>query len=184
MTKITVFCGSRPGKNPYFINLAKELGSLLAKENIHLIYGGASIGLMGAVADSVLENKGKVTGVITTLLNPIEGHTGLTDLRIVENMHDRKNMMYELGDAFIIMPGGFGTMDEFFEIVTWSQLNIHKKPIGILNAHSYYDKLIALFENMLEERFIHEEHQKLYFEEKTPSEILKTIQKKLIEIKE
>jgi uncharacterized protein (TIGR00730 family) len=92
--------------------------------------------------------------------------------------------MYELGDAFIIMPGGFGTMDEFFEIVTWSQLNIHKKPIGILNAHSYYDKLIALFENMLEERFIHEEHQKLYFEEKTPSEILKTIQKKLIEIKE
>jgi uncharacterized protein (TIGR00730 family) len=178
MKKICVFCGSKSGTDSKYINEAKKLGSIFAREQIHLVYGGARIGLMGAIADAVIEGSGSVTGVITDLLNPIEGHTGLDDLRIVPNMHDRKFTMYSISDAFIIMPGGFGTMDEFFETLTWSQLNIHKKPIGILNVDGYYKTLNELFENMIAEGFVAKEYRDLYFIENDSETLIKKMKEK------
>ena len=154
---VAVFCGSKTGNNKLFINHAEEVGSLLAEKNVQLIYGGGRNGLMGIVADAVLKNNGKVVGVTPSILNNKEHpHDELTTLHIVEDMHARKKMMYELSDAAIILPGGYGTMDELFEMITWNQLNIHDKTIVLLNSDGYYNSLIAHLQQMQEEGFLYD----------------------------
>lgn len=146
---LTVFCGSKSGNNPSFLSAAAALGNLLAKENIELVYGGGNKGLMGAVANGCLDQGGKVIGIMPKLLLEWEAqHTGLTELVITENMHDRKKILYEKGDAGLVLPGGMGTLDELFEMLTWNNLKIHNKKVFILNIDGYYDALIQLLENM------------------------------------
>lgn len=153
---VAVFCGSRTGKNKLFAKHAEEIGLILAQKNIRLIYGGGANGLMGVVANTVLKNNGKVIGVIPSLLNEKEHpHDMLTTLHVVEDMHTRKKMMYELSDAAIILPGGYGTLDELFEMITWNQLNIHNKKIVLLNSDNYYNNLIAHLEKMHTEGFLY-----------------------------
>ena len=146
---LTVFCGSKSGNNPSFLSAAASLGNLLAQENIELVYGGGNKGLMGAVANGCLDQGGKVIGIMPKLLLEWEAqHTGLTELVITENMHDRKKILYEKGDAGLVLPGGMGTLDELFEMLTWNNLKIHNKKVFILNIEGYYDALIQLLENM------------------------------------
>ena len=155
MKAITVFCGSSAGNNVEYKTQATLLGIKMAAEKIHLIYGGAKIGLMGAVADSVLSNGGKVTGVLPAFLRAKEiAHEGLTELIIVNSMHERKTKMNELCDGVIALPGGFGTLEELFEMLTWAQLGLHKKPIGILNTNGFYDSLIELIYSMNNKGFV------------------------------
>ncbi len=155
MKSITVFCGSSIGTEQNFELKAKLLGQTLAKENINLIYGGAKIGLMGAVADAALLEKGKVIGVLPKFLASKEiAHQGISELILVESMHERKTKMNDLCDGFIALPGGFGTLEELFEVLTWSQLGLHKKPIGILNINGFYDDLINLLSQMVEKEFL------------------------------
>ncbi|MGB0884894.1 MAG: TIGR00730 family Rossman fold protein [Chitinophagales bacterium] len=155
MKSITVFCGSSIGTEQDFELKAKLLGQTLAKENINLIYGGAKIGLMGAVADAALLEKGKVIGVLPKFLASKEiAHQGISELILVESMHERKTKMNDLCDGFIALPGGFGTLEELFEVLTWSQLGLHKKPIGILNINGFYDDLINLLSQMVEKEFL------------------------------
>jgi uncharacterized protein (TIGR00730 family) len=139
---IAVFCGSGSGNNPQFTKAAQELGTLLAQQNITLVYGGSKFGLMGAVADACLQAEGKVIGVIPDFLGSRElAHTGLTELITVKSMHERKTIMHQKSEAVLALPGGFGTLEELFEMVTWSQLGIHKKPMGVLNVSGYYQDL-------------------------------------------
>ncbi|MBV9962009.1 MAG: TIGR00730 family Rossman fold protein [Parafilimonas sp.] len=153
---VAVFCGSKKGNNSLFAKHAAQVGLILAQKNIQLIYGGGKNGLMGIVADAVLNNGGRVVGVIPSLLNEKEHqHEFLTTLHIVENMHERKKLMYELSDAAIILPGGYGTMDELFEITTWNQLSIHDKTIVLLNSGGYYNSLIAQLQQMQQEGFLY-----------------------------
>lgn len=153
--KIAVFCGSSFGKEPIFKEKAIVLANTLATNEHELIYGGSKSGLMGVIADTMLVNKKNVTGVITTNLAKHElAHNSLTNLFTVDNIQQRKAMMYELSDAFIIMPGGCGTMEEFFEIYSWGQLGYHQKPIGIYNIQNYYDKLLAFLDEMSENEFM------------------------------
>ena len=158
---VAVFCGSKTGNNNLFIQHARETGLLIASRGITLIYGGGKNGLMGVVADTVLQQGGTVVGVIPEMLNEKEHqHETLTALHIVEDMHARKKLMYELSDAAIILPGGYGTMDELFEMITWNQLNIHDKKIVLLNSDGYYDHLIAHIDRMQEENFLYEDSLK------------------------
>jgi len=159
MKYIAVFCGSSEGRDTQIINQAYQLGETFAKKQIALVFGAAKIGIMGQVANGVLDNQGEVIGVIPHFLKTKEiVHDNLTELVITENMHDRKVIMYERSDAFIIIPGGFGTMDEFFEITTWGQLGLHTKPIGILNSNGYYDALIAQCKMMVSKGFLKQEN--------------------------
>lgn len=162
---VAVFCGSRKGNNPLFSQHAKELGTLLAQQQIQLIYGGGSAGLMGLLADEVMKGGGTVTGIIPKLLVEWElGHRGITQLIVCDDMHERKQKIYSHADAAVILPGGFGTLDELFEIVTWNQLTIHDKSIFILNSGGFYDILIQHIEKMKEEGFLYEEAlQRLYY---------------------
>ena len=155
MKSIAVFCGSRLGTNKELIESTYDLGKTLANKTITLVYGGAKIGLMGKVAQGAIDGKGKVIGIIPGFLQTKEivSHD-LTELITTKNMHDRKVMMYEKSDGFIIIPGGFGTMDEFFEISTWGQLGLHSKPIGILNTNGYYDDLIKQCAKMVDLGFL------------------------------
>jgi uncharacterized protein (TIGR00730 family) len=154
---VAVFCGSKTGKNPAFMEAAKYLGKILATNNISLIYGGGSVGMMGAIADSMIQYNGKVIGIIPEILVAWEQqHKNITELRVVEDMHIRKKMMYELCDAAIVMPGGYGTLDEMFEIITWNNLKIHEKKVVLLNIEGYYDPLIAHLEMMQAEGFLYE----------------------------
>lgn len=154
---MAVFCGSNAGSNPLFTDHAIELGYLLAAKNITLIYGGGNRGLMGIVANAVLEKKGKVTGIIPTLLTKWEvQHDDITELIVVEDMHSRKKLLYERCDAAIILPGGVGTLDEFFEMLTWNQLSIHNKKIFLLNTGGFYNALLEHIKLMQQERFLHE----------------------------
>lgn len=153
---IVVFCGSKSGNNPVFEADALQLGNLLAAHNIHLIYGGSNRGLMGAVANGVLEKGGTVTGIIPELLNSFEQqHDSITELIVVENMHTRKHLLYQKADAAIVLPGGFGTLDELFEILTWNQLSIHNKPIYLLNSDGFYNSLLLHIKMMIEEGFLY-----------------------------
>jgi uncharacterized protein (TIGR00730 family) len=153
---LAVFCGSKSGNNLLYIEHAKQLGFLLAEKNITLIYGGGNKGLMGAVANAALEKGGKVIGIMPKILAGIEhSHMGLTQMIEVEDMHSRKKMLYEKCDAAIILPGGYGTMDEFFEMLTWNQLNIHNKTLYVLNTDGFYTHLIAFLEKMEEENFLY-----------------------------
>lgn len=157
---LAVFCGSKTGANPLFEAQAKALGYLLAEKEITLIYGGGNVGIMGAVSNATLEKGGRVTGIIPAILKDREvHHEGITELIVVDNMHIRKKMLYEKCDAAIILPGGFGTMDEFFEMVTWNQLSIHDKKIFILNTSGFYNHLLALTETMQEEGFLYDKIQ-------------------------
>ena len=145
MNSISVFCGSSEGNDDYIISKAYRLGEKFAKKDITLVYGGANLGVMAKVAKGVLDNKGKAIGVIPDFLRNREiAHTNLTELIITKTMHDRKVTMYEKSDGFIILPGGFGTLDEFFEITTWGQIGLHGKPIGILNINEFYDDLLLM----------------------------------------
>jgi len=159
MKSIAVFCGSSKGNDNKIISEAHALGKTLAKQNITLVYGAAKIGIMGEVANATLENRGKGIGVIPNFLKTKEiVGENLTELIVTSNMHDRKVIMYEKSDGFIIIPGGFGTMDEFFEITTWGQLGLHTKPIGILNTNGYYDALIAQCRTMVTTGFLKQEN--------------------------
>jgi len=157
INSFAVFCGSKKGNNPVYAEHAKELGKLLAKNNITLIYGGGSTGMMGTVADAMMENGGKVIGIITKKLVDWEHqHKAITDLSIVDDMHIRKQRMYDLCDAAVILPGGVGTLDEFFEMVTWNQLSIHDKKIYILNSENFFEFLLKHIEQMEKQGFLYE----------------------------
>ena len=162
MNSIAVFCGSSAGKNPLYTQLAIDLGRTFARRGITLVYGAGNIGLMGAMADAVLENGGTVFGSIPHFIKEKEVcHMGLTELVTVNSMHERKQMMAEKADGFITLPGGFGTLDELFEILTWKQLQLHRKPIGLLNWNGYYDHLIDHVDRMIQEGFIKPHHRQL-----------------------
>ena len=159
MKSVSVFCGSSSGVDNLIIQEAYELGKKMANNQIKLVYGGAKIGIMGQVAKGVLDNNGRVLGVIPDFLKRKEVvHTELTELITTQNMHDRKVVMYEKSDGFIILPGGFGTMDEFFEITTWGQIGLHTKPIGILNINRYYDALLMQCKMMVDRGFLKQEN--------------------------
>lgn len=155
MECIAVFCGSSSGHDPEFELQAALLGKKLAANNIGLVYGGARVGLMGAIANAALKAGGKVTGIMPHFLKAKEiDHNGLTEFILVDTMHERKTRINELSDGFIVLPGGYGSMDEFFEILTWAQLGLHQKPVAVLNLKGYYDPLIQLVDNMVEKGFL------------------------------
>jgi uncharacterized protein (TIGR00730 family) len=157
ISSLAVFCGSRNGIDDVYIEHARQLGKIMAENNIEMIYGGGSTGLMGIVADEVMQNKGKVTGIIPHILVEWEHqHHGITNLIIADDMHERKKKMYQLCDAAIILPGGFGTLDEFFEMLTWNQLSIHDKRIFILNSNGFFHHLLAHIERLEKEGFLYE----------------------------
>ncbi len=152
---ICVYCGSRPGADPRFAQSARDTGALIGIQGWELVYGGGKVGLMGMVADATLDAGGTVYGVIPqTLIDKEVGHTGLTELHVVDNMHTRKTMMFERADAFVALPGGIGTFEELFEIWTWYQLGMHHKPFGLLNVAGYYDPLIAMLDGMVAQGFL------------------------------
>ncbi|MFA9205432.1 MAG: TIGR00730 family Rossman fold protein [Burkholderiaceae bacterium] len=154
---LSVFCGSKSGKNTSFLTAATALGNLLAQENIELVYGGGNKGLMGALANGCLDQGGKVIGIMPKLLLEWEAqHTGLTELIITETMHERKKILYEKGDAALVLPGGMGTLDELFEMLTWNNLKIHSMKVFILNIDGYYDALIYLLDKMDTEGFMYD----------------------------
>ncbi len=162
MKSICVYCASSIGNDPIYGEMAFELGQTIAEHQIELIYGGAQVGLMGKVAEGALSKNGKVTGIIPEFLETKEiAHTSLTELITVKTMHERKALMQEKSDGFIALPGGFGTMEELFEILTWGQLDLHRKPIGILNVKGYYDALIQLVETMISAGLLKEEYKKM-----------------------
>lgn len=157
---ICVFCGSSSGAGTGYLRRARELGALLAERDIGLVYGGATVGTMGAVADGALDAGGRVYGVIPQALSDIEiGHARLTELDVVDTMHQRKARMAERSDAFIALPGGVGTLEELFEVWTWTQLGIHRKPVGVLNADGFYDPLIAFLDQLVREGFVRPAHR-------------------------
>ena len=173
MKSICVFCGSSPGSRTEYHTSARALGEALATSQIKLVYGGGRVGIMGILADAVLAAGGSVTGVIPDHLWEREiGHTSLTELHIVHSMHERKSMMAELADAFIALPGGIGTLEEFFEIWTWGQLGLHKKPFGVLNVAGYYTPLVQLIDHMVSERFLPEKHRALVLIDDDPARLL------------
>jgi len=173
---VVVFCGSKTGQNPLFMRHAAELGKLIAVLNLRLVYGGGKVGLMGAIADAVLANGGKVMGVIPKILTEWEHqHEGLTELFVVPDMHTRKKMMYQGCDAAIILPGGFGTLDEFFEMLTWNQLKIHDKKIFMLNTAGFYDPLRLHLQQMQKEGFLYDALEERVGFCPTPSEVLERL---------
>lgn len=166
MKSVTVFCGSSSGFRPEYEEAARELARHLISRQVQLVYGGGRVGLMGIIADEVMKNGGKVIGIIPESLDKKEvAHRGITELRIVSSMHERKAMMAELADGFIAMPGGIGTFEEFFEILTWAQLGFHEKPCGLLNVANYYDGLLSLCDNAVHEGFLRAEHRRLIIDE-------------------
>jgi uncharacterized protein (TIGR00730 family) len=174
--RLCVFCGSSPGRDAVYAACARELGELLVQRGIGLVYGGARVGLMGTLADAVLQAGGEVTGVIPTALLEREiAHLGLTDLRTVGSMHERKALMADLSDGFIGLPGGLGTFEELLEIVTWAQLGMHRKPCGVLNVRGYYDGLVAFLDHAVGERFLRPEHRELLLVEATPGALLERV---------
>lgn len=174
MKSIAVFCGSSEGASPIFKESAVQLGYELAKRQITLIYGGANVGLMGAVADAVLEQGGQVIGVLPIFLQNREiAHQGLTELIMVDSMHERKTKMADLAEGFIALPGGPGTMEEYFEIFTWGQLGLHSKPCGFLNINQYFDPLVSMFESMEREQFMQPKYRSMVITDHTPEGILK-----------
>lgn len=176
MKRLCVFCGSSPGTRPEYVAAAEQLGRQLAAEGIGLVYGGASVGLMGAVADAVLAQGGEVIGVIPQhLLSKEVAHQTLRDLRVVGSMHERKSLMAELSDGFIALPGGFGTFEEFCEVLTWSQLGLHQKPTGLINTCGYYDPLLAMFDAGVREGFIRPPHRSLVVSAPDPQALLRRL---------
>ncbi|WP_372630905.1 TIGR00730 family Rossman fold protein [Cohnella sp.] len=173
MKSIAVFCGSSMGALPSYREGAVELGKELARQGITLVYGGASVGIMGTVADAVLEAGGKAIGVLPKMLEDREiAHRGLTELIVVNSMHERKTKMSDLADGFIALPGGPGTMEEFFEVFTWGQLGLHRKPCGILNIDRYFDLLLAFFGHMNEQQFLQDKYASMVLSDSSPTGLL------------
>jgi uncharacterized protein (TIGR00730 family) len=173
MKSICVFCGSAKGSENIYAETARNLGIILASQQIKLVYGGAGVGLMGILADSVLEKGGLVSGVIPSFFSREEiAHKSLSELIFVDSMHERKLLMAKLSDGFIALPGGFGTMDELFEVLTWSQLDLHQKPIGILNSGGYFDHLIRFFDHMEKEKFVKTPHRRMILTADDPLELI------------
>ena len=174
MKRVCVFCGSSPGGRPEYVQAAKELGRVLVSKNLGLVYGGASVGMMGAIADTVLREGGEVIGVIPRFfVDKKVAHERLSDLRIVGSMHERKGLMAELADGFIALPGGLGTFEEFFEVVTWAQLSMHQKPCGLLNVCQYYQRLVDFLDHAVSERLVRVEHRSMILVDKSPKALLK-----------
>ena len=173
MKSVCVFCGSRTGDDPAYEEAARALGETLARAGIELVYGGGHVGLMGVVADAALAAGGEVTGVIPEALVEREiGHTGLTELHVVGSMHERKAMMADLAEGFVALPGGTGTLEEFFEVLTWAQLGEHAKPCGLLNVAGYYEPLLAVFDHMVERGFLATHHRAMVLVETEPEALL------------
>lgn len=171
--RIAVFCGSSPGEDPIYREAAVELGELLVKRGFGLVYGGGNVGLMGAVADTVMEGGGEVIGVIPRMLVEREvAHHGITDLRVVGSMHERKRLMYQLSDALLALPGGIGTFEELFEALTWNQLGLHHKRCGLLNVAGYYDALAEMLGKASDEGFIRAPHREYLTIETDPGRLL------------
>lgn len=182
--KICVFCGSSTGLDPVFTNAASELGNLMARNGMSLVYGGANRGLMGILADTMLEWSAKVYGVIPEMLIQKEvAHKYLTQQYVVSGMHERKALMSELSDAFIILPGGFGTMDELFESITWSQLGIHDKPIVMLNINGYFDNLLLWIENAVKSGFVQYQNGQQLIVCDNPATCIEKINQQINEVK-
>jgi uncharacterized protein (TIGR00730 family) len=177
MKRVCVFCGSSPGVRPEYVAAARRLGELMVERGLGLVYGGARVGLMGAVADAVLAGGGEAIGVIPQALVSKEvAHGGLTELHVVDTMHQRKALMADLCDGFVALPGGFGTFEEFCEVLTWSQLGFHPKPCGLLNVQGYYAPLLALFDHGVAEGFIRPQHRGLVLEETDPAVLLERME--------
>ena len=172
-SSVAVYCGSNSGNDPAFAAAAASLGRLLAERGIRLVYGGGHVGLMGDLADAVLGGGGEAHGVITRALQQKEiAHTGLTSLRVTETMHERKAAMADAADAFVMLPGGYGTLDEFFEVLTWAQLGIHAKPCAILDVAGFFDPIRALFDGAVSAGFVHPAHRDMVIMEADPSRLL------------
>ena len=173
MKRICVYCGSSYGKLPAYTEAAKALGKVLTDHGMGLVYGGASVGIMGVVADAVLENGGEVVGVIPQAIADKEiAHTGLTALKVVPNMHERKAMMADYSDGFIALPGGLGTMEELFEVWTWAQLGFHNKPCGLLNVAGYYDHLNAFISHAVGQEYVKAAHQETLLVSTEPNDLI------------
>lgn len=173
MKRICVYCGSNPGRTPEYREAANQLGQALVKRGIGLVYGGASIGVMGAVANAVLEHGGEAIGIIPQSLATREvAHTSLSELIVVTSMHERKAKMAELSDGFIALPGGWGTFEEIFEALTWAQLGIHEKPCGLLNISGYFDHLALFLQHAMDEKFVREAYKPMIMMEQGPDDLL------------
>jgi uncharacterized protein (TIGR00730 family) len=173
---VCVFCGSKPGTEPAYATAARGLGRTLARERITLVYGGGRVGLMGVLADAVLEAGGDAIGVIPKALVEREiSHTGLPDLRVVGSMHERKAAMSDLSEGFVALPGGTGTLEEFFEVLTWAHLGEHRKPCALLNVDGYFDPLLDVFDHMVRKGFLTEEHRSMVIVETEPESLLEAL---------
>jgi hypothetical protein len=171
--RLAVFCGSNPGARPDYVQAARSFGKLLASRGVGIVYGGSNVGLMQALADAMLDELGDIIGVIPRMLVEREvANKALTDLRIVDSMHDRKALMAELADGFVALPGGIGTLEEFFEIWTWAQLGMHDKPCGLLNVAGYFDPLLEFLDRAVAEKFVREVHRKMVIVESDPATLL------------
>jgi len=177
MKRICVFCGSSQGSRPEYRTATEEMGAELVRRDIGLVYGGGNVGLMGVLADAVLRRGGEAVGVIPENLMAREvGHNGLTKLHVVRSMHERKALIADLSNAFVALPGGFGTLEEFCEMVTWTQLGLHAKPCGILNVRGYYSPLLAMLDHAVEERFLKPENRCLVLARESPADLLQALE--------
>ena len=183
--RICVFCGSSSGKDPAYLDAAKTLGTALAQKEIGLVYGGAQVGLMGAVADAALGAGSEVIGVLPDHLARVEiAHPGLTDLKVVNSMHERKALMADLSDAFVALPGGIGTLEETFEAWTWSQLSLHQKPVGLLNINGFYDQLIQFCDHLVSEAFVKPVHRQILHTEPSPATLIEQLMSNQVPVDE
>lgn len=176
MSSICVYCGSSSNAEEVYLDAARCLGATLASRGLTLVYGGAHVGLMGALADAAIAKAGRVVGVIPrTLMQKEVAHSGLTEQHVVESMHDRKALMNELSDAFIALPGGFGTLDELFETLTWAQLRLHEKPVGLINVNGYFDGLLSFCDRAVRDGFVHPAHRGMIISGQDPAELLEKL---------
>ena len=178
MRRICVYCGSNTGTRPDYAEAARNLAEVLVRHDLELVYGGAAKGIMGVIADTVLEHGGNAHGVIPKLLEEKEiAHSGLTQLHVVASMHERKSMMAELSDGFIALPGGFGTLEEIIEILTWGQLQFHDKPCGLLNVSGYFDHLLAYLDHAEQEGFLRAENRQMLLQDTDPAELIRQFER-------
>ena len=176
MKRICVICGSSPGFDPCYMAMARRLGEALVGRNYELVYGGADVGLMGRVADTVMKAGGTVIGVIPKSFAHKVSHRGLTELRVVDSMHERKAMMFDLADAFVALPGGYGTLEELAEVLAWAQLGLHAKPCGLVNVDGYYDPLLSFLDSAVAKGFMRREHREMLLVSDTPEDLLERIE--------
>lgn len=176
--RVCVFCGSSEGSRPMYVEAARRMGEEIARRGLGLVYGGGKVGLMGAVADAALAAGGEVVGVMPDALVSKEiGHEGLTQLHVVGSMHERKKLMADLSDGFVALPGGYGTLEEFLEVLSWAQLSIHEKPCALLDVAAYWEPLVALFDRTVAEGFVRPDHRALVLSGEDPSRLLDTMER-------